>query len=382
MVAGKMDSTIIKMHNRERVYQFICEKGTVSKQDIVTGLRLSLPTVTQNLNYLNGQGLIDTSSQIKKTGGRNATAYSIKAGARYAIGVSLTGHHLNALSVNLMGEVGTVLRHRVPFDLESDAYLQQVAQLIEEVIEKDQIEREGLLGVGISVPGLVSEDGEEVIYGLTLRFTGKKKADITKYIPYPTRLFHDAYTAGYAEMRANPNLSRAFYVSLGNSVGGSIIENGSIYVGYSGTAGEVGHMIVNPHSKKRCYCGNYGCFDTVCSATVLDSYTDGNLAEFFRLKREGDREAIKLWDQYLDNLVIAIHNICMLLDIKIVLGGYVGAYLTEDFPELYRRLDKLNPFGEKTENYLIPCMSQVECIAVGSARVFIDEYLGQILQEP
>ena len=374
----RIDSTDIKEQNRDMVYRFIRENRMVSKQDIVAGLRLSLPTVTQILDFLVGKGLVDTSQRIRNTGGRSATAYTFHAKARFAIGINLTGHHMNALSVDLLGEVGTVIRYRVPFDLNDEDYLRKIGGMVIEIMEKDQIREDALLGVGVSVPGLISDDGEEVVYGRTLHFSGKRKEEICKYIPFCTRLFHDAFTAGYGESKANPQLGEAFFISLGNSIGGAIISQDGLFRGETRRAGEIGHMIVAPGSKKRCYCGNYGCFDVMCNAGVLDSLTGGNLEEFFRLREENDPEAVRIWEKYLDHLALAVHNIRMLGDMKIVLGGYVGPYVTEEREAFFRRVDKLDPFGQKAEDYIVPCKSKVESIAVGSARILIDEFISSV----
>ena len=72
----KLSANEIKIKNRQLIYQYIRTNQQASKQDIVVALQLSLPTVTQNLEYLKEQGLIDTSQKIKNTGGRNATAFS------------------------------------------------------------------------------------------------------------------------------------------------------------------------------------------------------------------------------------------------------------------------------------------------------------------
>ena len=76
MGTDKISANEIKAKNRQNIYQYIRERGSVSKQEIVVDMQLSLPTVTANLDYLKKQGLIDTSGKIKHTGGRNATAFS------------------------------------------------------------------------------------------------------------------------------------------------------------------------------------------------------------------------------------------------------------------------------------------------------------------
>lgn len=58
MEREKLSANEIKIQNRQRIYQFIRENYQVSKQDVVVGLQLSLPTVTQNLEYLRNLGLM------------------------------------------------------------------------------------------------------------------------------------------------------------------------------------------------------------------------------------------------------------------------------------------------------------------------------------
>ena len=364
MEREKLSANEIKIQNRQRIYQFIRENHQVSKQDVVVGLQLSLPTVTQNLEYLRDNGLIDTSKKIRNTGGRNAMAYTYVADARIAI--------------NLSGEVVCHLRESVAFDLEDDAYLQKIGKSVEEIKQKAGIADNQLLGVGIAVPGLISSDGESVTYGLTLGFTGRTRAQIAKYIPYKNRLVHDSYAAGYMETWVDRQVKNAFYISLSNSIGGAMIIDNAIYEGDSLKGGEIGHMTVVPEGGELCYCGKRGCFDTLCRAGNLDQYTDGNLEAFFQLLANGDEGAKKRWMKYLDDLSLSIHNIRILFDGTVILGGYVGAYIGEYMEELNRRVDERNPFGDRAENYLRPCRYKVEATAAGAAIFFVDHFLENI----
>ena len=113
---------------------------------------------------------------------------------------------------------------------------------------------------------------------------------------------HDSYAAGYIETWKDPDVRNAFYISLSNSVGGSFIVDHEIYAGDTQKGGEIGHMAVVPENGELCYCGKYGCFDTVCRAGKLDEYTNGNLEEFFYRLGAGDERAAALWDVYLDHL--------------------------------------------------------------------------------
>ena len=152
----------------------------------------------------------------------------------------------------------------------------------------------------------------------------------------------------------------------------------NIYEGNQQKGGEIGHMTVVPEGGELCYCGRRGCFDTVCRSTNLDQYTDGNLEQFFELLEAGDKGAARLWDQYLDDLSLGIHNIRVLFDSVIILGGYVGAYIENYMDELCRRVDERDSFDEKAKDYLVPCKYTVESAAAGAAIFYIDEFFNTI----
>lgn len=378
MKEEKLSPNEIKRKNRQMIYHYIRKYEPVSKQDIVIALQLSLPTVTQNLEYLKGRKLIDGSNKIKNTGGRNAAAYTYVKGAKAAVGVYLTGHHLSAVAVDLSGKVVAVVRERREFNVKDDSYLRKLGEVTEQAKAKAHISDSSLLGVGIAVPGLVSDDGEHVLYGLTFDFTGQTRASIAKYIPYNNRLIHDSFAAGYAESREDTSVRNAFYISLSNSVGGTAIMDNEVYVGDNHKGGEIGHMTVVPTGGKLCYCGKSGCLDTVCRAGNLDQYTEGNLEEFFCLVKSGDAKAKELWSEYLDHLSLAIHNVRMLYDGTVILGGYVGEYIGDYMDDLRRRVNERNPFGDKAEDYLVQCRCRTEATAAGAAIFYTERFIDEI----
>ncbi len=181
MSTEKISANEIKAKNRQNIYHYIRERGSVSKQEIVVDMQLSLPTVTSNLDYLKKQGLIDTSGKIRNTGGRSATAFSYIKDARMAIGVDITANHITAVAVNLSGDIASMERRRIPFNLEDDAYLREIGKVVEWVKTEAEIADENLLGVGISVQGLVSDDGEYIEYGKALDFTKRRREEIAAY---------------------------------------------------------------------------------------------------------------------------------------------------------------------------------------------------------
>ena len=150
MSIEKISTNEIKIKNRQLIYQYIRAHKQAPKRDIVADLCLSLPTVTQNLEYLKEQKLIDTSQKVTNTGGRNATAFAYIPDAKIAIGVYITAHQMSAVAINLSGEVIGFVKERAEFAIDDDAYLRKLGELVEKV-KVEAGEDKPLLGVGIAV---------------------------------------------------------------------------------------------------------------------------------------------------------------------------------------------------------------------------------------
>lgn len=365
----------IKKMNRSNIYKTLLKTDNLSRQDLVVQLRLCLPTVTQNLLDLQKEGLIEESGNAGHTGGRPAKVYSVVSNARIAIGMDITKHHITIVAVDLRGNLIAQKRIRYHFE-RTDSYYKKLGDLVESVIQDAELDPARILGVGIGVPGLITRDGQNVFYGEILNFTGATCQEFSKYIPYPTAMYNDAKAAGFAETWANENLSDFFYIMLSNNIGGAIIFNRQLYSGTNIRGGEVGHMTIIPEGAP-CYCGQRGCVDTYCAATVLSSMTDGNLSAFFQKLDEGSAECRQVWDTYLYHLSLTINNLRMLFDCPIILGGYVGAYFDKYIHDFKTIVASRNTFDNNAD-YLKVCRYKTEAIAAGAALNFIEPFLASI----
>jgi predicted NBD/HSP70 family sugar kinase len=93
--------------------------------------------------------------------------------------------------------------------------------------------------------------------------------------------------------------------------------------------------------------------------------------------KAGNPACSKKWEQYLSYLSIAINNVRMLFDCKIILGGYVGAYINDDINKLKQLAAERNTF-ENNADYLQVCKYKTEAIASGAALPYIDSFLKSI----
>lgn len=365
----------IKQKNRTSIFQLLRRHEGLSRQDIVTMLRLSLPTVTQNLVELMEEGIVEECGSIGNTGGRRAKRYAINCQARVAIGLDITKNHISVAVVDMKGNVIAHQRVRFPF-ARTDEYAKKLADMVEWGVAETQIDRKSILGVGIGVPGLVSADHDRVIYGETLNFSGAEVDEFSKYIPYPTALYHDVHAACFAETWNNKDIKNAFYIMINNSLGGAIYVNHHLYSGDTTRSGEIGHITLVPNGR-RCYCGKLGCVDTYCSTGNLASLADGNLGAFFDLLEAGDPQAKYVWTEYIGYLATAINMIRMLFDCDVILGGYIGEYIDTYIDDLRKLIAEKNPFDDNSD-YLLPCKCKTAAVATGAALGYISSFLETI----
>ena len=365
----------IKQKNRTSIFQLLRNHEGLSRQDIVSSLHLSLPTVTQNLTELMEEGLVVECGSIGNTGGRRARSYTANRYARTAIGLDITKNHISVAAVDMKGELIAHQRVRYSF-ARTDEYARKLADMVEWVIGESQIDRESILGVGIGVPGLVSEDHERVTYGETLNFTGAEKEEFTKYIPYPAALYHDVYAACFAETWKDKDVRNIFYMMINSSLGGAIYINNQLYSGDTTRSGEIGHIPLVPNGR-RCYCGKLGCVDAYCSTSLLSSLTDGNLGAFFALLDQGDAKAREVWNEYLGHLATAVNVVRMMLDCDVILGGYIGEFIDAYVDELRDLVAEKNPFDENSD-YLLPCKCKTAAVATGAALDYISTFINGI----
>ncbi|WP_168582338.1 ROK family transcriptional regulator [Gephyromycinifex aptenodytis] len=362
-----------RSETRRVVYSFIHEQGMATKQDIASALSLSLPTVSKYLSHFLACGFIEKKAKLAsgEHGGRSPVAYACIPHARYAIGLDINAARVSAVVITLDQEV--VHRRRTVRRFErTPEYLRFLGAEVEELVRESGVDRCAILGVGIAIPGLVSARTGEVFYGKVIDVLGMSAADFGAHLEFPCHLAHDSDAAGLAEFWGRGANSNAFYISLGNSVGGSVLLGGEIYSG-DGVAGEVGHLLVVPGGK-RCYCGQRGCLDPYCNATVLSAMADGSVDNFFLLLDSGDAKAEAVWEKYTDILAGALHDIRTIFGCRIILGGDVGVHLAGRLAPLEAKVDALSFREDPAADYLQACRHRTESIATGAALHFVDQF--------
>lgn len=374
--SDKLSASEVRRINRNRVYMYLYEQqGPRTKRDIEQGLEISMPTVTQNLKELLEERLISYVGTEESTGGRKARQIAIDPAARFAVGIELSPKHIRYVAVDLRAREIAFTEVEYRFQ-DSVQFYSQLANQLERFLDAFALEREKLLGIGITIPGIVDRDQKVVAVSPVLGVRKLSIQQLTELIPYPCFVQNDASAGGVAEGWPHYMQSSMAYLYLGKGVGGSLLLDGKPYMGGHGRAAEFGHTCVHPGGAL-CSCGKRGCLEAYCSTARLTDDLGIRTEAFFQGLQEGNDEYIRVWNRYLDYLALGIYNIRMSLDCDVMLGGVISPFLGDYLLDLQMRLQKLNAF-ENNVDYLHvgACGSKANCIGV--ALHFIKQFIEQV----
>lgn len=367
----------VKKINRSKVYQYIYRKKITSKLQIVQDLQMGLSTVSQNLNLLEQDGLIEKNGYFESTGGRKANAIQIVSDFRISIGIGILKNMFHITAVDLYGN--TLYTNTIPFPYSNTPdYYKQVTDKIKEFIAINQYDEEKILGVSIATQGITSPDHSTVLYGNIMNNTGMILEDFSRYLPYPCYLEHDSKSAAFLELWKHPELDSAVVFLLNRNLGGAIITNHQIHQGSSMHSGTIEHICINPDGPL-CYCGNRGCLETYCSANALEQAAGMNIKDFFSLLREKKSPQLtQIWKDYLHHLAFAMKNINLIIDAPIIISGYLAPYfLEDDIAYLTKHINVSSPFALNKEHIFVGTNGQYTP-AIGAALFYVNQFIHSI----
>lgn len=367
----------VKKINRSKVYQYIYRKKITSKLQIVQDLQMGLSTVSQNLNLLEQDGLIEKNGYFESTGGRKANAIQIVSDFRISIGIGILKNMFHITAVDLYGNA--LYTNTIPFPYSNTPdYYKQVTDKIKEFIATNQYDEEKILGVSIATQGITSPDHSTVLYGNIMNNTGMILEDFSRYLPYPCYLEHDSKSAAFLELWKHPELDSAVVFLLNRNLGGAIITNHQIHQGSSMHSGTIEHICINPDGPL-CYCGNRGCLETYCSANALEQAAGMNIKDFFSLLREKKSPQLtQIWKDYLHHLAFAMKNINLIIDAPIIISGYLAPYfLEDDIAYLTKHINVSSPFALNKEHIFVGTNGQYTP-AIGAALFYVNQFIQTI----
>lgn len=325
MPKNKRTATVeyVKRINRSLVLDMIKECQPVSRAQIARDLSLSKTTVSLIVDDLLKKSMIIELGECSagKGAGRPAWMLGFNPDSTYGVGVSITPNETLLIITNLLGH--SVFETVMP----TTNQLSVLIDHIQHSIAESGLANQTISGLGISIPGTVSQDGI-VLHSGTLNWHHYNANSILQpRFPYPVFLSNDANCAAMGErwLGAGKGTDDMLFLSIGNGVGGAIICGGKVVDGSRSLAGEICYQIGTDDVRQRRFnvLGQTGVFEQKVSAHTL-SKDYGSCQALFDAYCAGESLARTTVSQFVLELSVVLANFIGLLNPeRVILGGPV-----------------------------------------------------------
>ena len=201
---------------------------------------------------------------------------------RPVLAIDIGGTKILAVIVSSDGEV-TVREYQLTMaDEGRQEVLNRLFSVVDRLLEKSRTEASQLDAISIAAAGAI--DSVKGLITHSPHLPGwcnvPLKDIIAERYRLSTFLINDASAAALGEHRlgAGRGASNLVYLTVSTGIGGGIIIGGRLYLGTSGSAGELGHMTIDVNGS-RDSCGNIGCLEQMASGTAIADAAKRRLRE-------------------------------------------------------------------------------------------------------
>lgn len=280
---------------------------------------------------------------VQSVYGRPSTPLNIAGGSVCGIGIQINTDGYGYIVLDLDGSV--VAERWIAHDLhdadaDADALFGELDVMLSEQEKTLRAQNYRIAGVGLALPGLVTEDG----HLLMARNLGWEDLDLSRFdlirhfdvtVANESNMAAVAQLPGYATQRTDegivgPNGS-FLYVSTDIGIGGAIVRAGRVVTGDHGFAGEIGHLSVQMDGPV-CRCGRRGCVEAYAGrrsmveaagvATGNDAASLEAIDEFTRRVEAGDPVATAVFADAGDAMASMLTSVINFADLDtVIIGG-------------------------------------------------------------
>jgi len=341
--AGRRNVRDLRRGNRARLLRQLYFHGPLSRQDLVQATGLSSASVSNVVADLLEAGVVVEAGAVESDGGRPRILLRVDTARFQVIGIDVGETRIRVERFDLG------LREQAAKDLPMDGARpdprQVVAAIAAGLAEVTAGAEKRILGVGIGVPGIVSQEPSAVVHGQAVGWDAVPLGELlSAHTDLPLFVDNGATTMGQAEMwfgSGRPTDSAVFLL-IGSGVGASLIADGALLRGWTTSAGEWGHTCVGVGGRL-CRCGARGCLEAyvgaesviaryteTAGAAALDSTDEEKALSRIMVLAERDRSAAgdaarEVLAETALHIGVGIANLVNLLNPRqVIIGGWAG----------------------------------------------------------
>lgn len=330
-----LGSSSVRSHNASLIASLVWTEQKVSRADLSRKTGLSRSTVSAICEELMALGILVDLGIGPSNGGKPPLMIGFRDESFHLLGIDFGATHTDVLLTDLRSNV--ISSYSVPTPSREQPHLAIAAAKdgIKQVFSDTGIQWSSVVGIGIGVPSPVDPEKPSVLSPVVL-----PKWEGVPYIEAlglpsekPVYVDNDANLGALAELwwGHGSRESSLVYIKASVGIGAGVIVNGHIIRGANSSAGEIGHVSLNPGGPL-CQCGRRGCLVTLAGKQALElsyGFARGlhhserpSLDTIFANAADGDTLALSVVMEAGRNLGIAIANLLHLLNPhEIIIGG-------------------------------------------------------------
>ncbi len=356
----RANTLLLRRLNERRILDAILAHGPLSRTALRHAAAMTGPTVTRAADALLRIGLLEEleSEQVPGRLGRPEKRLRLASRSTEVIGIVIDARRCTVVPAGLDGRHADAdaIRFDTPGSYaELMATLERICRELatfpppaERSAERRKAGGPGLRGIGISVPGLVSNRLDEVVFSPNLHLLDRHAParDLEQRLGVPCRMFQESHALCLGESMFGEavGLSDFAMLDVSTGLGLGVMSGGRLLTGASGLAGELGHVRIDP-SGVRCGCGNRGCLETLATDSALARIVSEALGRPVTAEdaiagiRNGTIEAAEPLDRVIEALAIAVSTVVNIFNPStlFVHGGLLEA-ADDVFPRLLDRV--------------------------------------------
>ena len=393
---------LVNQKNIASVLQVLHLEQKASRARIASITGTARSTVSNIIDKLEKQQIVEYMDERPDRAlvGRPGALLRLNPRAFYALGIEINVFTSRTMLVGLDGVV--IAKQQVDLDTQANPnkVLSALAEAAEQVISRSGVDREGIIGLGVSFMGLIDRTQGSVIRSTSLpEWNRCNIAEVFQQnFSFPVYVENNAnaMVLGEARFGIGQGKENLLGIAVEEGIGGGIVINKRLYTGSNAAAGELGHMSI-VQAGPICHCGNRGCLRTLASEsavednairiiktgvkTLLPSKEDTDhlritVHDVIEAAKRGDTVSKEIISEAARYLGVGLVNLVNVLSPEMVIFNEGPLPTFEPYREVVRRTIAEGSYaGERRVPDLVISALGENAVCIGAASVVMDRIL-------
>lgn len=390
----------VKISNRSAILKMIFNKGKSSQKDLSTELKLTQGAVSLICNEMMESGILSVTGEttVEHQVGRKQVLVEVNYNYKYVIGVDISKSIVLITLTNMKADIIDKSSLEFNIDNNPNILLKEIASDIIKLLWKNNISKEAIVAVGVTVVGVVDNSkgislNDYKIWRKPVKIKEILEAELNLNVFVENNVC--AFALGETLFSGIGRYDNSLFLKYGPGVGSAIILNGFIYKAKNNSSAELGHTIVDSKGDL-CSCGNRGCVESIVSLTGISkallrmAEDESNYELIKKLKNYNNKinssnvielllvkdKKIEEYRSYLVNVLafVVYNSTKVILPERVILYGYMfeSDIFVNDFINEYKNIDKSETEIEFARSNYITKENYIGAIAIAVKKGFLD----------